>query len=499
MDERKDSADNTATGISRRQFLRGAASAAAAFSILPRHVLGGPGYIPPSDRLNLACIGVGAQGTRVMMAFLKEPDIQVTAVCDVNRESNDYSEWGTNELRDKARELLGKPDWGSRLTGPTAGREPARNIVESYYGGKQTSGKYKGCTAYNDYRELLSKERDLDGVVIGTPDHWHAPIAIAAMKLKKHVYCQKPMTHSVAEARQMAEVARQTGVATQVAVGNSASEATRQLCEWIWAGAIGPVRRVENWSSRPFWPQGLNRPEKADPTPDGLDWNLWLGPAPDRPFNHVYLPFIWRGWYDFGTGALGDMGQYSFDTIFRALKLGAPSSVDASSTLLFKESFPAASLVHFEFPARGDMPAVTLNWYDGGLKPERPAELEDGRDMNTENEGLLFIGDRGTILCGFSGHEPQLIPQSRMQAFQPPPKTLPRSIGHYREWIGACKGGAPAGANFEVEGPISETLMLGNIAVRTGQMLRWDSANLKVTNVASAQEFVHPPYRAGWE
>jgi predicted dehydrogenase len=483
--------------LSRRAFVEASASALA-FSILPRNVLGGRGYVPPSDKLTLACIGVGAQGTRVMMDFLKQPDVQVTSVCDVNRESSDYSEWGKNELRDKVRALLGDPSWGSQLTGPTAGRDPARQIIEAYYGKNQASGSYRGCAAYSDFRELLSKEKDLDGVVVCTPDHWHAPLSITAMKMGKHTYCQKPMTHSVYEARRMAQVARETRVATQVAVVNSASEATRQLSEWIAAGAIGPVRRVENWSSRPFWPQGIERPGATDPVPAGFDWDLWLGPAPERPYNHVYLPFVWRGWYDFGTGAIGDMGQYSFDTIFRVLKLTAPNTVEASSTQLFKESFPSASIIRFEFPARGDRPAVDLTWYDGGLKPARPAELEDGREMGEEHEGLLFIGDHGKIVCSFHGEKPCLIPESKMRAFVPPPKTLPRSPGHYREWIEAAKGGRAAAANFEFEAGVAETILLGNVALRTGEKLRWDSAKLEVTNLASAQSLIKLNYRGEW-
>lgn len=485
--------------LSRRAFLRGAA-AAATFSIVPRRVMGGRGYIAPSGKVALACIGVGAQGSRVMMDFLKEPDVQVIAVCDVNRESSDYSEWGPNELRNKVRALLGDANWGSQFTGPTAGRDPARRIVDAYYAKKQPSGGSgrTGCAAYSDFREMLAKEKSIDAVVVCTPDHWHAPVAITAMKMGKHVFCQKPMTHSVYESRRMAEVARQTKVATQVAVGNAASEATRLLCEWVWAGAIGPVRRVENWSSRPFWPQGIERPDKTEPVPAGLDWDMWLGPAPERPFNHVYLPFVWRGWYDFGTGSIGDMGNYSFDTIFRVLKLTPPGVVEATSTKIFKETYPAASIIHFEFPARGEMPPVEVNWYDGGLKPRRPGELEDGREMGAEHEGLLFIGDHGTIMCGFEGGNPQLIPESRMKEFVPPPKTLPRSIGFYREWIEAAKGGPAPTANFEFESRVVESILMGNVALRGGDKLRWDSSNLKVTNVAAAQALINPGYRGDW-
>ena len=302
----------------------------------------------------------------------------------------------------------------------------------------------------------------------------------------------------------MAEVARSTGVATQIAVGNQASEATRLLCEWIWDGAIGPVREVHNWSSRPFWPQGIDRPKEAQPVPEGLDWDLWLGPAPERPFNRAYLPFSWRGWSDFGCGALGDMGSYSYDTIFRVLKLEAPLSVEASSSERYEETYPLASIVRYNFAARGDMPAVKFNWYDGGLKPPRPDELEESRPMKGEgedgNEGLLFVGDRGKILCAFNGANPRIIPESKMSSYKQPPKTLPRSPGNEREWLDACKGGkVKPGGNFEFSGMVTETLLLGNLAVRAGERLNWDRSNLKVLNSEAAQKSVVPERRKGWE
>ncbi|HEV8485446.1 MAG TPA: Gfo/Idh/MocA family oxidoreductase [Blastocatellia bacterium] len=486
-------------GISRRAFLGAAASTATALTIVPRSVLGGPGFVAPGDRVTAACIGVGAQGTRVMMDFLKHPDIQIVALCDVNKESSDYVEWFPNELRDKERAIAGKPEWGQDWKGPTAGREPARRLVEAYYGAQSESGQYKGCALYVDFRELLEKEKDFDAVIVGTPDHTHAAVSIAAMKKRKHVFCQKPLTHSIYEARRIAEVAREMHVATQVAVGNQASEATRLLCEWIWAGAIGPVREVHNWSTRPFWPQGIERPAQADPVPANFEWDLWLGPAPVRPYHRAYLPFVWRGWYDFGNGSLGDMGCYSFDTIFRVLKLGPPESVEASSTKRFSETFPAASMIYFSFPARGDMPPVKLTWYDAGLRPARPRELEEGREMSSQdNEGLMFVGDKGTILCGFNGANPRLIPDSKMQEFKQPPKTLPRSPGNDREWIEACKGGKPGGANFEFEGPITEALLLGNVALRSGKKLYWDSAEMKVVNFPEAQQYIRREYRQGW-
>jgi predicted dehydrogenase len=495
------------SGISRRQFLARAGAAAAGVTIVPRSVLGGAGRVAPSGKINMAFIGVGSQGLRVMLSFLRQEDVHAVAVCDPNQESGDYPQWSKNEFCDAVRKLLGANsgwEWLSpnqqiqltdkvKATGGTAGREPCRKIVEAYYGARKRSGVYRGCAAYSDFRELLDKEKDLDAVVVCTTDNLHAAVSVAAMQKGKHVFCQKPMTHTVYEARRIAEVARARGVATQVAVANQASEDTRRLCEWIQSGAIGEVREVHNWSSRPFWPQGLERPASSEPVPKGLDWDLWLGPAPDRPFNHVYLPFVWRGWYDFGCGALGDMGQYSFDTIFRALRLGAPTSVDASAKDRLAETFPRASIVHFDFPARDKLPPVRLTWYDGGLKPE---VLQMGGKL--ADEGLIFIGDRGIIECGFNGGNPQLLAGARTEA----PARQPRgaaSSRHLRQWLDACRGNkTPPGANFAFSSVVAETLALGNVALRGGGKLLWDTDNLKVINEPSAQQYIRPERRSGW-
>jgi predicted dehydrogenase len=512
------SQDSVQGSVSRRQFMAQTATAAIGFTIIPRRVLGGPGYVSPSDKVNIAFIGVGSQGLRVMLHFLREPDVQGVAVCDVNRSGANHPQWSEHEFCNSVRKLLGVNsgwDWLSpdqpiqlthslQVTSGVAGREPCQKIVEAYYGTQQRSGQYHGCAAYADFRELLEKQKDLDAVVVCTTDNLHAAVSAAAMKKGKHVFCQKPLTHTIYEAQRIAQIARETGVATQIAVANQASEATRLLCEWIWDGAIGQVREVMNWSSRPFWAQGIERPKDTEPVPDGLDWDLWLGPAPARPYNHVYAPFVWRGWTDFGCGALGDMGSYSYDTIFRVLKLEAPLSVEASSTDRFDETYPLASIIRYEFPARGDMPPVRFTWYDGGLKPRRPEELEPNRPFKVaeeeEDEGLLFVGDSGKILCGFNGSHPTLIPQSKMDGYKQPPKTLPRSPGNEREWLDACKGSkAKPGGNFEFEGKVTETLLLGNVAVMSGQKLSWDRANLKVNNSDLAQNYIRPERRKGWE
>jgi predicted dehydrogenase len=509
--------DASKSGVSRREFLGTAATAAVGFSIVPRHVLGGPGFIPPSDKVNIAFIGVGAQGLRVMLHFLKEADVQGVAVCDTNKSAANYPQWETHEFCKSVQALLGVNtgwDWLSpdqpiqlshtlRVTSGVAGREPCQKIVNGYYGSQQRSGNYNGCAAYTDFRELLAKQKDVDAVVVCTTDNLHAAVSIAAMKKGKHVFCQKPLTHTIYEARRMADVARETGVATQIAVGNQASEATRLLCEWIWDGAIGPVREVYNWSNRPFWPQGIERPKETQQVPEGLDWDLWLGPAEARPYNEAYLPFVWRGFADFGCGALGDMGSYSYDTLFRVMKLEAPESVEASSSDRYDDTYPLASIVRYNFPARGNMPPVKFNWYDGGLKPPRPDELEEGRTLtheDEEGEGLLFVGDHGKILCGFNGSDPKLIPQSKMDSYKQPPKTLPRSPGNEREWLNACKGDkTKPGANFEFTGMVTETLLLGNVASMTGERLHWDREGLTVPNLAAAQKFIKPDRRKGWE
>jgi predicted dehydrogenase len=504
--------------VLRRKFIERAATAAIGFSIVPRRVLGGAGYVAPSDKVNIAFIGVGSQGLRVMLHFLAIEDVQGVAVCDPNKSSANHPQWETHEFCNSVRKLLGVDsgwDWLSpdepiqlthslRVTSGVAGREPCQKIVDGYYGAQQRSGAYRGCAAYSDFRELLEKQKDVDAVVVCTTDNLHAAVSAAAMKKRKHVFCQKPLTHTLYEARRLAEIARETGVATQIAVANQASEDTRLLCEWIWSGAIGPVREVHNWSSRPFWPQAIDRPKDADPVPEGLDWDLWLGPAPERSFNRAYVPFVWRGWGDFGCGALGDMGSYSFDTIFRVLKLEAPVSVEASCTDRYEETFPLASIIHYNFAARGDMPPVKFTWYDGGLKPPRPEELEEGRPFRVEgedgDEGLLFVGDRGKILCGFNGMSPRLIPEAKMTSYKQPSKTLPRSPGNEREWLDACKGSkVKPGGNFEFSGMVTETLLLGNVATRSAQKLNWDHANMKVANAEALQKYVRPERRSGWE
>jgi predicted dehydrogenase len=492
--------------MKRRSFLSTAATAAG-ISIIPRHVLGGIGYVAPSDRVHVACIGTGTQGTRVLLELLKIPDIQVVSVADPVKDDTRYQNWGEFELRNNIRRAIEEPLWDEGVKGCRAGREPAKRIIDAWYT-KKKGATYTACTAYEDFRELLEKETGIDAVVVGTPDHHHAQVAVKAMQKGKHVLCQKPMCNSVYEARLMAETAVKTGVATQVATGNASSADVDRLCELIWSGAIGPVREIYLWSARPVWQTGFTQLPEEQKVPKGFNWDLWLGRAEYRPFSYDYTHTVFRAWYDFGTGALGDMGCYAFAAIYRALKLGDVGSVEASANTIVGVvngnpqqipyvSHPHAMNAHFIFPARAGMPAVDLYWMDGGMKFPRPKEFdEDGMDI--PGEGLLFAGDYGKILCGFHGYGPRLIPASRQKSLIKPPETIERSKGHIPDWIEACRGGKKPRCTFESAGPITEALNLGILAMRTRKKLTWDAANLK-TNNEEANKLIKPSYRPGWE
>jgi predicted dehydrogenase len=455
MKKKKRDTGKQKNSISRRLFLSGSASALASFTIVPRHVLGGPGNTPPSDKLNIVGIGVGGQGSWDLDNVKSE---NIVALCDV--------------------------DWKQAA---------------------DTFKRYPKATKYRDFRKMLNKEKNIDSVVVATPDHTHAVATMMAIKMGKHAYCEKPLTRTVYEARAVAKAAREAKVATQMGNQGMAFEGNRLINEWLWDGAIGPVREVHAWSDRPthngklFWAQGVDRPTETPPVPDTLDWDLWLGPAPYRPYHPAYVPFKWRGWWDFGSGGLGDMGIHNLAPVFSALKLTAPASVYSSSTLFNNETLPLASIVHYEFPARGDMPPVKLHWYDGGMLPPRPDELEDERELSRE-DGLIFVGDKGKMYVeGWGGNSPRLIPEAKMKAYKRPPKTLPRSIGHHKEWIQACKKGTPTRSNFDFAGPLTEAVLLGTVSVRMGgRKLIWDSVNLKVTNVPEANKYIHYQYREGW-
>jgi hypothetical protein len=499
--------------INRRGFLAKAAATATAFTIVPRHVLGGPQFVAPSDKIAMAYIGVGTQGIRELMELLPSPDVQVVAVCDPNTDSNDYVDWSKNWLRTNIRKFIGKPNWREGADGIPGGRDVGREIVESYYAAKSPSGSYKGCATYADFRELLDKQKELNGVKIMTPDHQHATISIAAMKKGKHVMMHKPIANRVYEARKVIETARETKVATHFIPWDS-NGSMDPIMAWVKDGAIGTLREVHNWSNRPVWPQYPTLPADRPPVPAGFDWDLWLGPALDRPYHPTYTHAVFRGWYDFGGGSIADMGHYSLWAVFRALQLDAPVSVEArgsgaceiadhvSRKIRNDYSFPLASTMRFKFAAREGRGPIELFWYDGGMRPRTPEELEaDNKEL--EAEGMMFVGDKGKILTGFSLEDPRLIPEKKMREYlgPKPPAERPQKdpLHGVNEWVAACRGVKPSSGEFLQAGAISEAFNLAAVSLRAGRKLEYDAASMKITNVPEANKYLYREYRQGWE
>jgi predicted dehydrogenase len=496
--------------LSRRKFLAGTGAVAAAVTVVPRAVLGGARHVPPSEKINLAYIGCGSQGLRQLMSALENPAIRVVAVCDPNRKSDDYPEWSRHELNGKVSKFLNDPSWAKDARGGLCGREVGLEVVNRFYARNNPAAPGKACRAYEDVRELLEAEQDLDAVYNMTPEHLHGVVAVRAMRKGKHIITHKPISNVLNEVRVVRDTARGSGVATQLFCAAGAAT-TPTIAEWLAAGAIGAVREVHNWSSRPFWPQGMTEPPaEQPPVPDGFNWDLWLGPASFRPYHPAYTHAVFRGWCDFGTGALGDMGHYSFHQIFQILRLGSPTSVEASRSQYWKIAdftwkkqttalaYPRASLIRWEFPARGTMPPVALLWYDGGLRPALLKELaQDGEEM--PEEGLLFVGDEGKLLADFTGAQPRLIPKARMSQFKEPPKTLPRPLEELEQFVRACRGGEPSDATFEKAYPFAETILLGTIALRVNNKLRWDSDKFEFANSSQANDLKGRKNRTGWE
>ncbi len=449
--------------VSRRNFLATAASASLAAGCATRvntaKVV--PGKISPNERLNIAAIGVGGMGKANIDACKTE---NIVALCD----------------------------------------------VDDVYAAK-TFDAYPNAKRYRDFRKMFDAEaKNIDAVIIATPDHTHAILAMAAMRLGKHVYCQKPLAHSVHEVRKLTEMARECKVQTQMGNQGHSSEQIRRLCEWIDDGAIGPVHEVHAWSDRPVggdpWSTFpvMKRPEETPPVPATLDWDLWLGPAKYRSYHPIYHPMSWRGWWDFGTGPLGDMGCHILDPAFWALKLENPVSVEATTTHWEKEvseeTYPRAAIIRYQFPARGKMPPVSLTWYDGRLLPPFPRDFDPRQRF--DSNGALLIGEKGTIMHGSHGAgNLRILPKARMEEYKQPRKTLPRvkDEDHEQDWIRACKDGNPASSCFEYGGALTEMVLLGVLAMRVkDRKLDWDGKAMRFTNSEEANRLVNPPYREGW-
>ena len=447
--------------LSRRAFLAAttttALSAWAQGGTKPNTARVVPRKVSPNEQLNIAGIGVGGKGNSDILSVKRE---KIVALCDV--------------------------DW--------------ERGGEAFYRLRDHKPKH-----YHDYRKMFDEMADdIDACTISTPDHTHAPAAYRAMKLGKHVYVQKPLTHTVAEARLLQRTAKEMGVATQMGNQGHSAKGVWETCEMIWTGAIGEVREAHVWTDRPSgrWPQGEPNQAPAQPAPESLDWNLWIGTAPMRPYNRAYAPHKWRGWWDFGCGALGDMACHIMDSTFSALKLSEAKEFSVEVVSIEGRNEPTApkqSVIKYHFPARGDMAPVDVYWYDNAQLPERPADIPADQVIGEGKNGSLFVGDGGYLTAGEYGGAPRLLPDERMAEYTKPEPFLPRRKAHYRDWMNACKGGEPACSNFDYSGPFTEMVLLGNIALRVNQKVEWDVDKMEVTNLPEANRYVSKQYREGWE
>jgi predicted dehydrogenase len=453
----------------RRQFLASAAGAAAAFTIVPRHVLGGPGFVPPSETINIALVGAGGRALQNLRELFKQDDCRVVAVADPVKHI-DLSDFFYKSI---------------------AGREPMVETVEKHY--RERTPGFK-CAAYEDFREMYHREeKNFDAVLCSTTDHLHAAVSLPAMFAGKHIYCEKPLTHNIWESRLMAAAAKETGVATQMGNQGHSNEGIRKTVEWIRAGLIGPVREVHAWASTSRWNKTLaGKPEPA-PVPSGVNWDLWLGPREERPYSPAYHPVAWRDFWDFGAGTLGDFGCHDLDAACWALDLERPTSVEAR-TAGYTDSYitPHGELVFYEFGPRGDLPVVKVTWYGGGLKPSTPKDWPQGEAL--PGRGVLFFGDEGTLFAAGAGGEPRLLGKAEDRRADLPEPTIPRSKGHYRDWLDACKGSEPASSRFEYGARLTELALLGVAAIRSGKRLERDG-----DEIAVPREIYQGTYRSGWE
>jgi predicted dehydrogenase len=443
-------------GLTRRQFLQTTALATAGAT------LASPSFLraEAGNKLNIAVVGPGGRGADDTAAVASE---NIVALCEVDE---------------------------SRVA--------------------RLMKRFPKATFHKDFRQMLEKQKDIDAVIVATPDHLHAVVSVMAMKMGKHVYCEKPLTYSVDEARLLRQLAKETKVATQMGNQGSAGNGLRRAVELIQDGVIGPVHELHVWSNRPIWPQGIDRPQGEDPVPPNLDWNLWLGPAPVRPFKQgVYHPFNWRGWLDFGTGAIGDMACHTINLPFRGLKLGYPDIVECEAhSGLNTETFPKSSRIRFEFPARDGMPALKFWWYDGGWKPQPDLtkEIVEAQEQ-LPRSGCLLIGEKGRLFSPDDyGSQFFLMPEKNFQDVidqerknRQAPHRLAVSPGHHLEWINACKNIGPAPySNFDIAAYLTEIILLGCVAMRAGKKLEWDGPNMKAKNAPEASQFLKRPYRQGW-
>jgi predicted dehydrogenase len=461
---------------SRRDFIKQTAVGLSVFSIVPRHVLGGVGFVAPSDKVNIGIVGAGGQSMYSIKQLLNLDDVQLTTIADPA-----YI-WHND--------ILYRSD---------TGRGPSKEFIEKFYSEKTPNYR---MTEYQDFRDMLKKEKALDAIVCASPDNTHAYISINAMRAGKHVYCEKPLTHNIWEARKVLEVAKETKLATQMGNQLHNTEGLRQTVEYLRAGVIGKVHEAHSWVGATRWLPHLDGfPEGFDGVPAGFDWNLWLGPSAWRPYNKVYTPVKWRDFWTFGDGALGDFGCHDMDTVTWAFNLQAPESVQVfpAGNRGSVDIAPYGEIGYYQFAASDDHPPLKLTWYSGGLHPAVPDLLP--KDIQFGGRGAMYVGDKGILLSneGPSG-KPQIFPESLQNSFTPPAPSLPRTQGHHREWVDAIKGGPAALSNFEYGARLTENVLLGVLSLRLGgKKIYWDAANMKATGLPEADEIIREPVRAGWE
>ena len=460
-------------GTSRRRFLQVGGAAAAAMVVQP-HVLGGPAHTARSDRVHVALVGAGGRGLQNARELMKLQDVRISAVVDP------AEHWDLSKFYYRGE----------------AGRLPVCNEIEKHY--QKTEANFT-CHQEEDYREFFAKHgADVDAVLCATPDHMHAHATLAAMRAGKHVYCEKPLTHNVAEARLVSRVAAETGVATQLGNQGHSKDTIRETVELIRAGVIGDVAEVHAWVPATRWNKTLTQPPTTtNPIPKGLNWDLWCGVRNPPGFDSVYTPVAWRDFWNFGCGAMGDFGCHDLDSAVWALELGLPTRIEMRAAGASHPGLaPFGEIGYFDFPSRGQRGPVRLNWYSGGLLPPTPSELPDS--VNLPRRGVLFVGSQGIMLCGGAGGQAVIYPEEHAKAVPTPKETLKRSAGHHRDWVDAIKGGPPASSEFSYGAKLTEITLLGLVAMRTGKVIQWDAANMKASNCPEAEQIVQGEYRDGW-
>lgn len=457
----------------RRHFIKATAAAATAFSFLPRHALGGPRFVAPSGIVNVALVGAGGQGRSNVRELLKLDDVRIVAIADP-AESFNLDAFYYKGI---------------------AGRLPVKEMIEKHYQQKDPAFR---CKDYVDFREMLDKEKSIDAVVVATPDHLHAYVSVVAMRAGKHVYCEKPLTHNIWEARHVAKVASETGVATQLGSQGHSSVGTRETIELIQDGAIGAIREIHAWAGAGRWNPGLKgAPKGGAPVPAGVNWDLWLGPREERPFDPAYFPVAWRDFWDFGTVGIGDIGCHDLNSAVRSLDLPIPTRIEGSGAGgMNKEIGPYGSIVNYDFAGRDSRPPVRLTWYDGGLEPVTHPLLEG---VARPKRGSIYIGEKGVIQAAGNGGAPQLFLTEKGATHPKPAERLKRSNGHHRDWIDACKGGAPASSPFDYGAHLTEIVLLGVLSLRTQKTIEWDAAAMKAKGLPEADPFIRESCRKGWE